>query len=161
MNPESQLINIMSTPIGTKTQQYRKPYRPSAKQVNKIYQLLNGLIFDHSLSRPEILLKRERIVLGYCKGYYHTISKGTRCKIRIPDKFYCVQWLVMILAHEMCHQYQWDIIGNQRIQQGKQRLLSHGPSFFRHKEKLAKFGIPLSKTVCVPAWFQYQDLKKL
>jgi hypothetical protein len=67
----------------------------------------------------------------------------------------------MILAHEMCHQYQWDIDRLHRILRGLPGLLSHGPSFFQHRSRLAEFGIPLQKRVSPHRWFKYQDLRKI
>lgn len=74
------------------------------------------------------------------------------------DKWYCRQWLITTLAHEMCHQYQWDIIGEQRISGGKDRLMSHGPSFFIFRDKLKDQGISLKTAHRSRKWFRYQNL---
>lgn len=76
------------------------------------------------------------------------------------DKWYCKQWLVNTLAHEMCHQYQWDIIGNQRLIEGKQPIMSHGPSFFVFREQLKEHGINLKTAHSKRKWFKYQNLFK-
>ena len=161
MNPGAQLTKLMSTQLPTKTQQRRKVYRPDLRRVNQIYRLLNQVIFDNQLVRPQIILAQERKSLGWCKGYYYKVSPGTYCTIKLANKFYSIQWLIMVLAHEMAHQYQWDIIGTSRIKQGRQRKMSHGPSFFIHRKQLAEYGIPLLKVIKIDRWFQYQDLKKL
>ena len=47
------------------------------------------------------------------------------------------------LAHEMAHQYQWDIDGVKRIKRGWEPLMSHGPSFFKHRKSINKYGLVL------------------
>jgi len=155
------LAQIMSAELPSISQQLRKPYRPTRQQVNQIYSLLNRQIFNSELTRPPIEISQERTSLGWCKGYYYAVSRHTYCKIKLANKYYSIQWLVMILAHEMSHQYQWDIIGRRRIQQGQSPRLNHGPSFFIHKDRLAAFGIPLRKTARLDRWFRYQDIRKL
>jgi hypothetical protein len=76
------------------------------------------------------------------------------------DKWYCKQWLITVLAHEMCHQYQWDIQGMERLKRGKQPLMSHGPSFFVFRDKLKKHGISLKGAHSKRKWFWYQNLFK-
>ena len=74
------------------------------------------------------------------------------------DKWYCKQWLVTTLAHEMCHQYQWEIIGAERISMGKDPIMSHGPSFFLFRERLKEHGISLKTSHSKRKWFKYQNL---
>lgn len=68
--------------------------------------------------------------------------------------------MISILAHEMCHQYTWDIIGPEREQAGKERMLSHGPTFFQFKEKLSEHGISLKISHRRSSWFKTQDFFK-
>ena len=51
---------------------------------------------------------------------------------------------MFVVAHEMVHQYQWDILSNDREDQGLPPIMSHGPSFFAWREPLAEYNIPLS-----------------
>jgi len=76
------------------------------------------------------------------------------------DKWFCKQWLITVLAHEMCHQYQWDVLGYKRVKAGQKPIMSHGPSFFIFREKLAMHGIPLRRAMGVRSWFRYQNLFK-
>ena len=76
------------------------------------------------------------------------------------DKWFSPQWLVTILAHEMSHQYQWDILGKQRLAEGKEKIMSHGPSFFVFKDNLAKYDIPLKTSHSQGKWFKYQSMSK-
>ena len=76
------------------------------------------------------------------------------------DKWYCKQWLITVLAHEMCHQYQWDVQGPKRLKAGKEPMLSHGPSFFVFRDKLAKHGIALKNSHSRRRWFKHQNFFK-
>jgi hypothetical protein len=51
--------------------------------------------------------------------------------------------MITVLAHEMVHQYQWDIYSVKRERQGLTNIMSHGPSFFEWKDRLAEFAIDL------------------
>ena len=76
------------------------------------------------------------------------------------DKWFCRQWLITTLAHEMCHQYQWDIEGEKRLKEGKDRLMSHGPTFFQFRDKLKKHGISLKNAHGQRRWFRHQNFWK-
>ena len=60
----------------------------------------------------------------------------------------------------MCHQYQWDILGEERVRAGKERIVSHGSSFFLFKDKLEKHGISLKRAHVRKSWFKTQDFFK-
>jgi len=65
---------------------------------------------------------------------------------------------ISTLAHEMVHQYQWDIYSNIRVKRGLTRHMSHGPSFYIWRNKLSKYGIALKSTVQKDKeWFLKQD----
>lgn len=142
--------------------QKRLCYRTNYDEVVAIYKLLNKTIFNNKLEIPIIeVVPRCRKYWGMCFGTHERLpGKRSYCKIRLMDKWYCKQWLISTLAHEMCHQYQWDIVGNQRIKKGKDRLMSHGPTFYIFKEKLAKHGISLKRAHGKRRWFKHQDFFK-
>ena len=108
--------------------------------------------------------------MGRCREYWglcqakHPIPKPNSsrsgCLIRLQDKWYCKQWLVATLAHEMCHQYQWDIVSKDRVSKGLKPILSHGPSFFIFKNKLAMYGIALKRAGSSTEWFKHQNMLK-
>jgi hypothetical protein len=161
MTALSQLEKLLATPLPSLSQQRRKPYRPQKQEIHRVYSLLNRAVFDGVMRRPEIKTGREVDALGWCIGMRPPQLRRSGCVIRLTDKWYSVHWLIFVLAHEMCHQYQWDILGPQRQAQGRQPLLSHGPSFLQHRARLAEIGVPLLKKVYVYRWFQYQDLRML
>jgi hypothetical protein len=72
-----------------------------------------------------------------------------------------MQWFVMILAHEMAHQYQWEFHSIERLKNNRAVLLSHGKTFFEYKNKMAEFDIPLKSTYNHIKWFKHQILMKL
>jgi hypothetical protein len=156
----SPILEIMESPLPSIGQQKRLSYRTDINEVTRLYKMLNWYIFDYKLSMPVLeVVPRCRKYWGMCYGEEKRFPyRKSQCKIRLMDKWYCKQWLVTTLAHEMCHQYQWDIIGNERWEQGKQPIMSHGPSFFIFKETLKKHGISLKTAHSRRRWFKYQNL---
>ena len=150
---------LMATPLPTANQQRRLPYRPNIREVRRVYQLLNKYIFSNQLSCPPISIGLCRDSFGECTAFRTKTRKGTYCKIHIKDKWWSVQWMVNTLAHEMAHQYQWDIASLKREKRGLGPIMSHGPSFFQHKERMASFGITLKYSHSLESWFEHQDLR--
>jgi len=156
------LIELMDSPLPSLGYQKRLQYRTNYSEVVNLYHHLNYYIFDEALRIPEIeVVPRCRQYWGICFGFYEkSYSRKSLCKIRMMDKWYCKQWLITTLAHEMCHQYQWDILGEAREQEGKERLMSHGPSFFVYRDKLSEYGIPLKTCYRQKKWFKHQNMFK-
>jgi hypothetical protein len=156
------IAELMREELPPITYQKRLCYRTSQAEVIALYKMLNKTIFNNKLIMPEIeVMPRCRKYWGMCFGSIEMPTKTKSfCKIRVMDKWYCRQWLISILAHEMCHQYQWDIQGLQRLNKGKQPIMSHGPSFFVFRDKLAKHGISLKSAHSRKRWFKHQNLFK-
>lgn len=151
----------MDLPLPSITDQKRLVYRPSKNEVHHVFELLNFYVFKNHLRTPSIhVLPRRRKYWGMCLGSYNRYSTGSHCEIELMDKWYCPQWMVATLAHEMCHQYQWDITGPERERQGYDPIMSHGPTFFQHKERLDKHYIPLKTAHSRRKWFMHQDMYK-
>jgi hypothetical protein len=142
--------------------QKRLCYRTDREEVVALWRLLNKEIFNGKLEMPLIeVMPRCRTYWGICFGSYTKIhGTKSKCKIRLMDKWFCRQWLITTLAHEMCHQYQWDVIGESRLKEGKEPLMSHGPSFFVYRNKLAKHGISLKRSHGMRRWFKHQRFDK-
>ena len=104
---------------------------------------LNKYVFNDRLSCPPIVLGICRGYYGACEGFADKTRPGTYCKIRLSNKWTSVQWMITVLAHEMVHQYQWDVYSVKRERQGLTNIMSHGPSFFEWKDRLAEFAIDL------------------
>lgn len=152
MPRQNPLIKLMSMPLPSITEQKRKLYRPSKKEAVHIYNLLNKYVFNNELTRPEIHLKsHRRKYWGMCIGYDNEIKTGTRCEIELMDKFFCLQWFITTLAHEMCHQYEHDIL---------KKPMTHRKNFFIHRAELSKYGIDLKTAHGQKRWFKYQNFKK-
>lgn len=160
---QSKVIKLMDSPLPTKTEQLKKSYRPTLRKVKAMYKLLNEEVFKNKLSIPEIKFVKRSKYYGLCTGkgrWGHPYATGSYCTIKLTNKFYSQQWMIATLAHEMVHQYQWDIYSGQRKKQNKLPIMSHGPSFYAWKNKLAKVNIPLKRTFCSKKWFTYQKLDK-
>ena len=143
----NQLKNLFSSDLPPLIEQKNKSYRPSIDEINHIYDLLNEAIFNQRLTRPPICVIKFRGNWGWCIPQNKLTASRSWSEILLVDRWFCVQWLIIILAHEMAHQYEWDILG---------RKLSHGKHFFRWKKKLSKYHIPLKRQYCGKAWLVKQ-----
>lgn len=145
---------LMQTPLPTITEQRRRLYRPGVQEIYAVYDLLNEFVFGNVLTRPKITIKNTGKHLGHCTGTDH----GS--EIILNNRWYCIQIMIITLAHEMAHQYQWDIIGAQRAAQGKKRQLGHGTTFYIHRHSLIQYGIPLKRHFKIDHWLHYQDFTR-
>lgn len=149
----------MLLPLPTISEQKRLLFRPTVRLAHHIYELLNYQVFDSYLYKPKIeVLSHRRKYWGMCIGNIHRTYTGSYCEIQLMDKYFCPQWFVTTLAHEMVHQFQWDIIGPEREKNGKDWLMSHGPSFFQFKDELKKHHISLKTAHSQRRWFKHQNL---
>lgn len=164
MTKRSQLQELMCQDLPNLTYQKRLNYRTSKREVLALYKIINKEVFNDRLPIPEIqVLPRCRDYWGMCMAKGFTLSPDSSksdCIIRLMDKWYCRQWLITVLAHEMCHQYQWDVDSRKRVREGKKPLMSHGRSFFIYKKKLAQHGIMLKRAQSRSRWFLHQSFNK-
>lgn len=162
MTKRSELSKLMREPLPSIGYQKRLSYRTNQAEVIELYKIINQACFNNKLNMPEIeVTPRCRKYWGMCYGATTMPTKSkSHCKIRMMDKWYCRQWLITILAHEMCHQYQWDVEGLKRLYRGKEPIMSHGPSFFIFRDKLKKYGICLKSAHSRRRWFLHQNLFK-
>lgn len=158
----SPILELMESPLPSLGQQKRLTYRTDLNEVTRIYKMLNFYVFDWELPMPILeVVPRCRSYWGMCYGAEEQLPyRKSSCKIRLMDKWYCKQWMITTLAHEMCHQYQWDVIGTQRLYEGKQPIMSHGPSFFIFRDRLREHGISLKTAHSKRRWFKHQNLFK-
>ena len=156
MAHKSKLRKMMQEPLPPISHQKRLRYRITQEDAIAAYKVINKEVFNNALDMPEILVKsHRRKYWGMCHGEYEKIkNRKTLCWIELMDKWYCKQWFITILAHEMCHQYQWDIFSKDR----EDRLMSHGPSFFVYRDKLKEHGVSLKKWHRRNKWFTTQIL---
>lgn len=153
----------MNEPLPSLTDQRKRTYRPTLRQIKNLYKLINYEIFKNKLQIPEIKLIKKSGCFGYCLGkgrWGSPYPTGSYCIISLNNKFFSKHWLITTLAHEMVHQYQWDIYSGKRKKQGKKPIMSHGPSFYAWKSKFQKCGITLKRHYSPEKWFMYQKLDK-
>lgn len=155
------LRELMQLPLPSITEQKRLLFRPSVSQFHYVYEMLNYHVFKNELRKPHLLVaSNRRKYWGMCEGSPFRHRTGSYCQIHLMDKWISAQWMVAIVAHEMAHQYQWDVMGPQREKEGKDFLMSHGPSFFVFRERLEKHNIPLKTAFSQRRWYLHQDLFK-
>lgn len=151
---------MMQMPLPSLTEQRRKSYRPSIDEINYTYNVLNRYIFDNELKRPPIALGQFKGFWGECTGHEEFTNRGTYCTIKLSDKWFCVQWMVTTVAHEMAHQYEWDVVGEYYESRGKERRMTHHSAFFLCRERMAHYGIDLKSCHRMKKWFKFQDFTK-
>jgi hypothetical protein len=151
----------MEAPLPSITYQRRLQFRPSYAEINYVYNICNKYLFDNTLRKPVIEQGSRRQTWGFCQwedDYDHT---GSYCTIKIMDKWFCPQWFIQTLAHEMVHQYQWDI-HRFEYHNGKMDKKSgaHGPDFFMFRERFDYYGLYLKQWYGQKRWFLHQDFRK-
>lgn len=155
---------IMESDLPSKTYQRRKQFRPKMSDVVYSYNLLNRHVFDGMLYRPEIRVLSLRKAWGVCSWFDYKQPTGSYCRIDLMDKWFCPQWFLNTLAHEMVHQYQWDIYRWEHLDMyGRsinERSGAHGPSFYAWKDRFSKFGLHLKMSHGQKRWFKHQDFNR-
>lgn len=156
---KSELYKLMSGNLPNITYQKRLSYRTSSREVYQLFRLINKEVFNNKLKQPKIIISSHcRDYWGFCRAIdYFPVEGKSNCIIRLSDKWFCKQWLIITLAHEMVHQYQWDVESIKRMKLGQKPVMSHGPTFFKFKNKLAKHKIPLNKHMSMSKWFNKQN----
>ena len=154
----SKLIDLMNSDLPNLSQQKRKTYKTDKREVTKFFKIINEEIFNNKLKKQ--IKTRITNYWGMCIGVQATTKKRSGCELIITQNHFCKQWLIMIIAHEMAHQYQWDIIGLERMKKGLEPIMSHGPTFYKHKNKFLKHEIPLKRVIHSKIWFTKQNLLK-
>jgi len=155
---------IMATPLPSITYQRRKSFRPSYQDINYAYNIINKYVFDSQLIKPVIVQGTIKKAWGLCHWNHEIQETGSYCNIRLMDKWFCPQWFMNTLAHEMIHQYQWDIYRWEHINlYGKdmyQNSGGHGPSFFAWKDRFDYYGLTLKTWFGQKRWFKHQCFTK-
>jgi len=155
---------IMATELPSITHQRRKCFRPSDDEVIYAYNIINKYVFKGVLRRPTIVQRRMRSVWGTCFWFDEQQPSGSWCEIHLVKNWFCPQWFMNTLAHEMIHQYQWDLDRWDRIEQyGRGPFMhsgAHGPSFFEWRDQFAEYDLYLKTWFGQRRWFRHQDFKK-
>jgi hypothetical protein len=160
---ERLLKHWLSEELPSISKQKKQPFRPTIPEIKEAWKVLNVLCFNSELKMPEFSLHSRKWWWAMCvsnSGRPIKYKTKSNCEIWLSDKWFCRQWFVDTLAHEMAHQYQWDIDGVKRVKKGWDPIMSHGPTFFKHREKMKSYGIYLKIAHKNDKWFQYQCLKK-
>jgi len=155
---------IMATPLPSITYQRRKSFRPTDADIIYAYNIINRYVFDNQLRRPDIQQGTLRKAWGYCQWLDSEQDNGTSVEIRLMDKWFCPQWFMQTLAHEMVHQYQWDIYRYEHMdyygRDINQSSGAHGPSFFAWRERFEFYDLTLKVSFGQRRWFKFQDFTK-
>lgn len=151
---------LMQRPLPPLSEQKQLVFRPSQQDASRAFNLLNNSIFNGKLKKPKIEICRMHGAWGECVGDFKDDDTPFVAKIRLNEGFYSIQWFITVLAHEMSHQYQWEVLSPPRMELGLDPIMSHGQTFFMHKDKMADMGIFLKSSYRSRKWFKTQDLFK-
>lgn len=158
------LRSLMQAPLPSVTFQRRKLFRPNLTEVQYAYRLINRHIFNNQLKIPEIVLGQTYKYWGYCQWNLTEQLSGSYCTIKLSDKWFCQQWFLNTLAHEMVHQYQWDVYRWEYYNAfGKSINYNsggHGPSFFVWRDICKYYSVSLKTAHGQKRWFKYQNFSK-
>ena len=158
------LRTLMFAPLPSITYQRRKLFRPTEYDVLYAYKIINYYVFDNQLRQPEIEIGQTYRYWGYCQWNDTKQYTGSYCKIKISDKWFCQQWFLNTLAHEMVHQYQWDIY-RWEYQDAYHRNMDvrsggHGTSFFIWRDIFEHYNLTLKTAFGQKRWFKHQDFRR-
>lgn len=155
---------IMATPLPGITYQRRKSFRPSDTDINYAYNILNRYVFDNVLVRPDIQKGTLRKAWGICTWHQQQHETGSWCDIKLMDKWFCVQWFFNTLAHEMVHQYQWDVYRWEHLDYYGRPMYefsgAHGPTFYEWRDRFEHYGLTLKMSFGQKRWFKHQNFAK-
>lgn len=160
---DQRLKKYMSTELPPISAQKKQVYRTDLKEVKHLFRVINKTIFNNELPMPEfVIFRRGKDHWGMCeaKTFYPRTDGKSNVRIHLSNKWFCKQWLIDVLAHEMCHQHQWDVYSRKRVERGLKPIMSHGPSFYMFRDKLAAHGISLKRYHRMKKWFKYQNFFK-
>jgi hypothetical protein len=120
-------------------------YESEECEAINVHDLLNRYIFNNTLACPAFNIKRTRGYWGMCDGRFDKDGDFHTAQIILNYRFPHKAMFVATIAHEMVHQWQWEVLNPIREQEGKPPLMSHGPSFYQWRPALNKYYIPLTK----------------
>jgi hypothetical protein len=127
-----------------KDEMFAGEFKPTLEQGHEVYNLINRYVFDNGLDPAKLHIKRTRGYWGLCDGEQNANGDYFTKEIILANRFPSLSHFVAVVAHEMVHQFQWDILSNEREDQGLPPIMSHGTSCFAWRSPLAEYTIPLS-----------------
>lgn len=155
---------IMEQPLPSITYQRRKLFRPRYADINYAYNIINKYVFNNALAKPDITQRRMVKAWGFCSWEELEQRSGSWTNIHLSDKWFCPQWFMNTLAHEMVHQYQWDVYRWEHLDYHGRPMFegsgAHGPSFYMWREVFDYYGLNLKRHHRMKKWFKYQDFTK-
>ena len=135
-NPIIQAIRSDETNLSRAYKEHRdtRTFFPTKHLITRWFNILNEEIFNNEVYPFHDIQKKgchaEHIPYEESNGKVYGV-------LSIADRFINKNEFLFTLAHEMVHQWQWM----------KLNKTDHGESFFKWKNKFAKFEIPLGVSI--------------
>lgn len=130
-----------------------KTYYPNEEESLAWFNLLNRVIFDKSLDRCDIRIKRLKKIWGQC-----IITPNGEFSLEFTSLFPSKRKFFEVLGHEMVHLYQlthspWmqEYPYNQRpitsavFHMIEAKVMTHGPGFFEWRPRFEKYHLALNE----------------
>ena len=138
-NPVIQAVRSYETNMNRAYKENKKikTFFPTKHLITRWFNILNKEIFNNKIHPfHEIEIKRKQ---GCHAEHipYEEIDGKVYGVLSISDRFINKNEFLYTLAHEMIHQWQWMTLNKT----------SHGKSFWKWKNKLAQFEIPLGESI--------------
>jgi hypothetical protein len=154
----------MTAELPSITSQRRKEFRPNSAEITYAYNLINRVVFRNQLRKPFIKTGRVNHAWGMCNWHDQEQYNGTFCELWVADKWFCPQWFLNTLAHEMVHQWQWDVYRFDYLAEYGRGMNEdgggHGPSFYQWRDEFKYYGLHLKGWYRTKKWFKYQNFSK-
>lgn len=125
---KSKLIKVLEDTNTT------KKYKPTIKDCEKWFIVLNKEIFDNKLKFfRKIEIRRRHGCWGEITANETKINRFST--LSLNNSFKSKKHFIEVLGHEMVHHHQWTVLNDN---------LTHGESFMEWKSKFSKFGMSLT-----------------
>ena len=141
-------------------------YKANKTEAWKWFHILNEQIFGNLLEPVDKIFISNHKNYGdvYALYYYDDKFRGKPAKISLCKRFDDEKMFVEILAHEMIHQWQWDVYRFDHLDYFGRPMFensgAHGPSFFAWKNRFADYGLHLKTWYGQKRWFKHQDFTR-
>jgi len=126
------LSDMLTQPDAPLWKQKRCPVRPSLQELHHIHSKLNAAL-GLKVTTPKLSIKRMRMIYGLC------VATNPVEIICIPN-WPTLRFLLSIMAHEMCHQYQVE----------NNHPMDHDEFFYSFSPRLHSLGLPLCEVYEFP-----------
>jgi hypothetical protein len=128
-----------------RTDMFDGTYKSDVSEAEEVHKMLNKYLFQGALQDAPIRRRKLKDIWAQCDGRFDPVDgEFYTAEISLGLFYPHKAVFVAALAHEMVHQWQWEVLSAERAEEGKDPIMSHGPSFYQWRNPLKKYMIPLA-----------------